>query len=190
MWAILSQFLFLGPGSSDMFVRMRILPLLLIAVCTLGCSGGGEEASHEGKTLSEWMSQAKGKDPVARLAAYEALGTFRGDAAAADALQERVGSDATAGAERIVAAKNLYRATGDAGRVIAPVRAVVRAEADSTGGLQSIKEVEDLVFWLGARAEPLADDLRYAAGKIRGRDAQSGQRRQRVRQVLEGIPKG
>lgn len=180
---------FRAPAPFDNTGLMRLISVLLIAVATVGCSGGSEEDAHGGKTLSEWVSQAREQDPAARLAAYEALGKLRGSDAAANALQEFADSDTTRVPERIVAARNLYRITGDPGRAVLSARAAIRAEADSANGVRSIKEIEDLIFWVGIGAKPLADDLRYAMGKIRGRDAPSIRRRQRVQQVVDGIPK-
>jgi hypothetical protein len=166
---------------------MRHLLLVLVLVGVVGC--GRDEPKYGAKPLSEWVEQARAKVYRERVEAYDALGRFSGNETAIKTLEEVVKNEATSPGERILAARSLYRATGDAERVIAPVRAAIRKEADSPSGFQSTKEVDELVFWLGAKAQPLTADLQYAQGKIAGRDAASKKRREEIQQVASGIPK-
>src|SRR4051794_9710365 len=172
---------------------MRQVALFAITFIALTASGVAgcrreEEPEFDGKTLSEWVSQAKGQGQPLRLAAYDGLGSFPQDATAARTLEEVLNNESASTVERIAAGKNLFRVTGDADKVIGPLRAVIRKEADAASGLQSTKEVEALVFWLGTRAQPLVPDLRYARDKIRGRDAASNGRREAIDKVINAIP--
>jgi hypothetical protein len=167
---------------------MRALTIYLVLLSLAGCGRRGE-AEFRGKSLSEWVYQAHGKDPAARLLAYDGLGGFPQDKTAAATLEQVVGSDAAAAAERLAAAKNLYRVTKDAGRVVASAGTIIRREADTAAGFTATKEAEDLLFWLGSKGQPLAADLQYARPTIRGRDAASVARRQKIQQLIAGIPK-
>ena len=166
---------------------MRTVLSVVLVWAAAGCSGEAEP-EHFDRPLSEWVSQATGKDPSLRLKAYDALAAFPHEKAAITTLEAVAHGDTAPPAERIAAAKSLYRATGDAERVLGSVRAAIRKEADSGGGFHSTKPVEDLVFWLGPRARPLVPDLQYAQGKIPGRDAASVMRRQAVQKAIDAIP--
>ena len=168
-----------------LFWRLFMLafaPALLLAGC-----GGGEELRHDGKTLNEWVADAKGRDAKVRIAAYEALVHFRGNKTATETLREKMMSDSAPVGERFVAARCLFRLTGEEGEVIDGTRAVIRREADSSTGLRATKELTDLFFWLGARSKPLIPDLQYARGRIRGQDPASAQRRAAIDQVIGDI---
>src|SRR5688572_21122252 len=50
---------------------MRTLALFGVAVLLVGC---GKEASHQGRTLNEWIKELRDPNPVARRNAANALG--------------------------------------------------------------------------------------------------------------------
>src|SRR3954454_22463948 len=107
---------------------MRPLAHLWIVLIALSASGAGgchreEEPEFDGKTLSEWVSQAKGQGQPLRLAAYDGLGSFPQDKTAAGTLEGVLKDDRASTVERVAAGKNLFRVTGDADKVIGPVRA-------------------------------------------------------------------
>ena len=79
-------------------------------------------------------------------------------------------------AERLVAAKDLFRATGDAEPVVEFARSAIRKEAETPSGLSSTKEVEELIFWLGALRRPLAADLQAAHDTLPALDPKSAAR--------------
>src|SRR4051812_47183665 len=117
----------------------HLFTLLLAIAVAAGVAGCGrdEEPEFDGKTLGEWVSQAKGQGQPMRLAAYDGLGSFPQDATAARTLEEVLNNESASTVERIAAGKNLFRVTGDANKVLGPVRAVIRKEADAAAGLQS-----------------------------------------------------
>jgi hypothetical protein len=122
------------------------------------------------------------------LAAYEALVNFGGHAAAADALRGAMKGEPLPVGERLTAARLFFRATGNADETVEAARSAIRRDAESRTGFQATREAEELVFWLGARAKPLAADLRHARDQIRGRDVVSARRRAALDKVISGIP--
>jgi hypothetical protein len=113
------------------------------AVLVAGC-GKAEEPQHGGKSLGKWVAQAKGRDASARLAAYEGLAAFRGNDVAKGALRDAMRGESTDAGERLVAARHLYRATGEADEVVEAAGAAVRRAADSAAGFRAVKEADEL----------------------------------------------
>ncbi len=165
----------------------------LIITCLTACLAGGcgrtEEPEFDGKPLGEWVQQARGRDAAARLGAYDALAAFPNNGTAVDVLRGAAADENMLPQERLVAAKDLFRATGDAAPAVEFARSAIRKEAETPGGLSSTKEVDELIFWLGARAQPLAPDLQAAYDTLRPRDAASAARRRDLQKTLKSIPK-
>jgi hypothetical protein len=169
-------------------MRLGLLLISCLMACLAGGCGRTEEPEFDGKPLGEWLEQAKGRDAAARLRAYDALAAFPGNNKALDVLRTVAADEGVPPPERLVAARDLFRATGDAGPVVNFARSAIRKEAESPTGLRSTKEVDELIFWLGARARPLAPDLQAAHDNLPGRDAKSVARRRDLQRIIKDIP--
>jgi len=140
---------------------------LVLAVSAPGCDDDKSISRFEGQTVNEWISQSQQRNSARRVTAYHALRAFPDNKEAMALLERALSDDAVPFPERLVAAQSLYRATGDSGRVVPKAGEIIRAEADGTaGGPYSTKELEDLVFWLGANAKPLVPQIEYARLKL------------------------
>jgi hypothetical protein len=172
-----------------MVARMRVG---LIIACVMACLTGGcgrtEEPEFDGRPLSEWVEQARGRDSPARLRAYDALAAFTNNRTAVEVLRTAAADDNTPSPERLVAAKDLFRATGDPAPTLEFARSAIRKEAETPGGLGSTRELDELIFWLGARARPLAADLQAAHDTLRVRDAATAARRRELQKIIKSIP--
>ena len=106
-------------------------------------------------------------------------------------LERAVSDDATSFVERLIAAQSLYRATGDTEKVVPKVGEAIRKQADQSGGeAYATKELEDLVFWLGANARPLIADIEYARARANPRKgAGAAATKQQLDRILRDIPK-
>jgi hypothetical protein len=164
------------------------LIIAFVMACLAGGCGRTEEPEFDGKPLSEWVEQARGRDASARLRAYDGLAAFTNNRAAVDVLRQVAADEAVLPPERLVAAKDLFRATGDPAPSLEFARSAIRKEAETPAGLSSIKEVDELIFWLGARARPLAPDLQAAHDTLRPRDAATAERRRDLERINKSIP--
>jgi len=72
--------------------------------------------------------------------------------------------------------------------VIAPATAAIEAQFARTPPDPATKELEDLVFWLGARAKPLVPTLQRARTRIVARDEASVRARQALLKIIQSIP--
>lgn len=164
----------------------------LIIGCVMACLAGGcgrtEEPEFDGKPLGEWVEQAKGRDAPARLRAYDALAAFANNRTAVDVLRTVAADEGVLPQERLVAAKDLFRATGDPTPTLDFARSAIRKEAETSAGLSSTKEVDELIFWLGARARPLAADLQAAHDTLRPRNRAAAVRRLELQKIIKNIP--
>src|SRR5689334_1085503 len=168
-------------------MRVGLTIACLVAGLVGGC-GRSEEPEIDGKPLGEWVDQAKGRDVAARLRAYDALGAFPNNSRAIDALRTVAADETVTPPERLVATKDLFRATGDPGPSVEFARSAIRKESESPTGLSSTKEVDDLIFWLGARARPLTPDLQAAHDALRTRGAATAPRRRDLQRIIKDIP--
>ena len=143
---------------------------LLPGVCLSPGCDDGDPQQFDGQTAREWVSQAKNGKPSSRLAALRALRAFPGDNDSMALLEQVVADDSAGFSERLAAAQSLYRATGKTDKVLPGVGKAVRRQADAARGNDySTKELEELVFWLGANAQPLIPDIEYARSKVNPR---------------------
>src|SRR4051794_28856033 len=164
---------------------MKVAPLVACLIaCLAGGCGRSEEPEIDGKPLSEWVDQARGRDAPSRLRAYDALAAFTNNRTAVDVLRKTTADEAVLPQERLVAAKDLFRATGDPAPTLEFARAAIRKEAETPTGLSSTKEVDELIFWLGARARPLAADLQSAHDTFRPRDRAAAARRLELQKII------
>jgi hypothetical protein len=167
---------------------MRVGLITCLVGCFLVGCGRTEEPEFDGKPLGEWVEQARGRDAAARLRAYDALGAFPHERRAVDVLRAVAADEGGLPPERLVATKDLFRATGDAEPVVEFARSAIRKEAETPSGLSSTKEVEELIFWLGARARPLAADLQAAHDTLPALDPKSAAKRRELQRILKTIP--
>jgi hypothetical protein len=147
-----------------------LLLIFLLGVCVpLGCDDG-DPAKFDGQSAAEWVAQAKTGNSASRVTALRALRAFPGDKDAIALLERVLSDDAATYGERMAAAQSLYRATGKADNVVPQVAKALRKQADaSRGGEYLTKDLEELVFWLGANARPLIPDIEYARSKVNPR---------------------
>jgi hypothetical protein len=167
-------------------MRASLLLSAALAACLTGGCGKGEEAEFEGRPFSEWLALAKSGDTATRCRAYDGLRAFPSERAATDALRGAMNNTQFPPGERVAAARNLYRATGDAGEVVQCVRGMLKTAVPAS---LPAKELEDLAFWLGARAQPLVPDFQDAHRRATGRDAATVQTRATLQRILENMPK-
>jgi hypothetical protein len=167
-------------------MRVGLLTCLLVGL--VGGCGRTEEPEFDGKPLGEWVEQARGRDAAARLRAYDALGAFPNNGRAVEVLRAVAADETVTPSERLVATKDLFRATGDAGPAVEFARSAIRKESESPTGLSSMKEVDELIFWLGARARPLTPDLQAAHDALRTRGAATAPRRRDLQRIIKDIP--
>jgi hypothetical protein len=166
----------------------RLAPLCLAIAVVVGGCGPGEDPIHDGKTLSEWIADAKGGDQLRRQKAYAALIHFGKTGPAVEVLSEAMRSNTLSGADRLVAARFYYRATNKTDEVVEAAKATIRRDADSQSGFRATKEAEELVFWLQGQASPMIEDLKYARDRIRAQDAAALQRRATIQAIISAIP--
>jgi len=167
-----------------------LLLLSLTACLAIGCDGGNP-AKFDGQTVDEWIAQAKNGKSAERTAALRALRAFASDKDAIALLERTVSDDHAAYSERLIAAQSLYRATGKSDKILSPVGQAIRKQADASNGNDyATKDLEELVFWLGANARPLIPDIEYARSKVNprlGRPAAAT--REQLDRLLRDIPK-
>src|SRR3954468_23084516 len=88
---------------------MKVAPLIACLIaCLAGGCGRSEEPEIDGKPLSEWVDQARGRDAPSRLRAYDALAAFTNNQTAIDVLRKTAADEAVLPQERLVAAKDLF----------------------------------------------------------------------------------
>jgi hypothetical protein len=133
----------------------------------IGGCGDDDVGKYDGQTAEEWIAQAKTGNSYSRAAAYQALRAFPNNKDAMALLERTLANESAPFPERMLAAQSLYRATRDTKRVVPKAAEAIRLQADvSRGGQYSTKELEDLVFWLGSSAKPLAIEIQYARSRL------------------------
>jgi len=163
--------------------------LVFILLAALGESGcKKQEAVVAGRTLAEWIAASRGREAILRIQAYQSLRLFPGEPSAREALQAAVNNSSVPSRERYTAAMHLYRMTGSDEGLLAPVTAAIDAQFGRVPSDPSTKELEELVFWLGARAKSLTPVLRQARGRMTGSDLASAQARQGLDKTIQAIP--
>ena len=84
----------------------------------------------------------------------------------------------------------LYRATGKTDKIVPAVGRAIRQQSDAaTGGEFATKDLEELIFWLGANARPLIPDIEYARSKANPRLGPGpAATRAQLDRILQDIP--
>ena len=176
----------------SLFLRRSLISLPLIGyLLTGGGCDNGDPANFDGQSVEEWIVQAKQGNAANRIQALRALRAFASDKHAIALLERTVADDAASAPERLVAAQSLYRATGKLDAILPKVGQAVRKQADAANGNEySTRDLEELVFWLGAKAQPLVPDIEYARSKVNPRLGPGAvSTREQLDRILRDIPK-
>jgi hypothetical protein len=160
--------------------------LCLGVLCGTGCKKKSEEV--DGRTLEEWIAASCSSDANLRQKAYVALRSWPKDKSAQEAVLTAVRQSNYPSPERYTAALNLFRMTGKADDLIEPLQAAITSQFNATVKNQSTKELEDLIFWLEARAKPLIPTLKQARSSLQGQDPASVNARAGLTRVIKSIP--